>query len=244
MTIEKLPTPQQVAAEFSKVIREWLTPQQVYQVNKTNRENGYTDATCATGDYCDSNMAMDQALSELGVEVFEDIPGTEDHQMKDSVLALWHEAWSMAKKNEFRRELVLTDFGTYGFEKSGVEITGFLTSENTIGQYDPEKESERPIPEMYGFNVAQTGGGCTAWWQDFLLDGKRVHMMLTDDSGMTHKIDPSDRLLVGVYTDGDESDAILCWEQDNFPLDSDQNVPIILDVPGVADHSSLKESKF
>jgi hypothetical protein len=231
MSIEKLPTSEQVAACFTNVIREWLTPEQIHKVNQRNKADGYTDATCATGDYCDSNMAMDRALTDLGVEIFEPIPNTDDHQMKDSVLDLWHKAWAIAKKNDYRRELKSTDFGTYAFEKDGIEITGFLTSENSIDQYDPNTvigSGEKSIPQRYGFHVVETGGGHTAWWQDFILNGKRVHMMLTDEGGMTHKIDAQDRLLVGIYADDDETEeAIIYWEQDNFPLDSEQNLPTI-----------------
>jgi len=50
-------------------------------------------------------------------------------------------------------------------------------------------------------------------------------MLLTDTDGTTHKVGPSERLLVGVYLKGEEDQAVLTWEQDNFPLDEDSNVP-------------------
>jgi hypothetical protein len=220
MSDKKLPTVKQLANEFSHVIREWLKPTQVAKVNEINRGNGYTDSICATGNYCDSNMAMDKALSNLGV----------DQAAKDSVLELWNDAWSLAKKNEFRRELSPTDFGTYAFAKSGIEITGFLTSENTIDQYRPydqdEGDEESSIPEMYGFSVIKSILGVTGWSQSFFLDGRPVLMVLTDEKFKTHKIGPSDKLLVTILSETGE--AIMCWHQDNFPLSQEQNPPKIL----------------
>ena len=39
------------------------------------------------------------------------------------------------------KELTETSFGTYAFvdEESGIEITGFLNSQNTIDQYIPDQ---------------------------------------------------------------------------------------------------------
>lgn len=127
------------------------------------------------------------------------------------------------------KELIKTSFGTYGFEQSGLEITGFLNSENTIETYVPSIESTQAIPKHYGFEVIDTGGGCTAWFQKFMLDGKPVHMLITDDGGMTHKAEPGDRIIVGVYhSDQGGQDEIVVWEQANFPLSAESNVPVIL----------------
>lgn len=128
------------------------------------------------------------------------------------------------------KELTETIFGTYAFvdEESGVEITGFLNSQNTIDQYIPDQVETLAIPKGYGFDIIDTGGRCTAWHQEFLLDGKKVSMMITDVDGLSHKIEPIDRVLVGLYriddADGTQ-EAIKIWEQDNFPLDEDSNLP-------------------
>lgn len=123
--------------------------------------------------------------------------------------------------------LVPTQFGTLGFidNDSGVEITGFLSSENSLDQYDPCAPEAGSIPERYGFELWHTGSGCTAWRQAFVLDGARVFMLLTDTDGITGKVGPADRLLVGVYLEDDPDEALLIWEQDNSPLDEDNNVP-------------------
>ncbi len=124
------------------------------------------------------------------------------------------------------KELVRTQFGTYGFIHAGLEITGFLTSGNTIEPYDHGRDQSPPIG--YGFSVVGTGGGATAWFQKFTLDGDNVHMMITDDGGMTHEIESADRVLVGIYAgDAFSQDELLLWEQDNCPLDPETNIPTI-----------------
>lgn len=115
-----------------------------------------------------------------------------------------------------KKQLIETPFGTYGFNLNGVLITGFLNGENTIEQYNPAALESSKTPHDYGFTVVDTGGQCTAWRQDFELRGQPVHMLITDASGMTHAIDPVDRVLIGVY-DQDGKD-IKVWEQANWPL--------------------------
>ncbi len=131
-----------------------------------------------------------------------------------------------------------TTFGTLAFERNGIEVTGFFHSLNTVGQYDPLLAKSEKFPRENGFKVISTGGHCSAWHQDFLLDGVNVHMMLTDDSGITHKIDCTDRLLVGVYRSGEEhagGEAIAMWEQTNWPLGDDNKPEVTCQYSGPDD---------
>ncbi|MDT8992776.1 hypothetical protein RQP54_18025 [Curvibacter sp. APW13] len=122
------------------------------------------------------------------------------------------------------KSLFKTPFGTYAFHFNGTPITGFLNSENTTQQYNPNDHASAKIPESYGFTVVDTGGQCTAWHQPFDLDGRQVYMRITDMDGLTHAIEPTERVLVGVYDqDGQE---IAGWDQVNWPLD-EQNPPRI-----------------
>lgn len=213
-----------VAAEFGRVLREWLSPKKMRLAIAKNREYGPGSKICASHDYCDANMAMNEAMESLDIAVFD-----KEGSISDQATDIWNAAWDIAKANEFRRTLTQTDFGTYAFAKDGVCITGFLNNENSIETYDPASGDES-IPEGYGFDVLETGGGCTAWHQDFLLEGKKVHMLITDVSGTTHKIYPADNLLIGVYSDDDgcAQNEILLWEQANFPLDAESNMPDIV----------------
>jgi hypothetical protein len=66
-----------------------------------------------------------------------------------------------------------TDSASFVFED---EQTGQLIS-NPL--WNPEMTSHAD-PKRYGFEVWDTGGGCTAHGQEFDLDGKKVVMLLTD----------------------------------------------------------------
>ena len=224
MTPTKLPTAQAVATEFTKIILEWLTRSEIQEIIHKNRTEKYAGNVCATHDHCDANMAMMEAFSNLGVDALS--TGDDGSRASDEVLAIWDEASAIAKRNEFRRELHMTDLGTYAFTFNHTEITGFLSGENSIDQYDPRIEDSESIPKGYGFKVTDTGGGCTAWHQPFMLNGKKVHMLITTDQ--THEVAPTDLMIVGVYDDDFGDEGILVWEQAPFPLDAEANVPTFL----------------
>jgi hypothetical protein len=124
-----------------------------------------------------------------------------------------------------KKQLIETLFGTFAFCINDTPITGFLTGENTIEQYGPATPGSAKIPQGYGFSVVDTGGKCTAWRQDFELNGQPVYMVITDTSGMTHAVEAADRLLIGVYDQSDQ--AIKVWEQANWPL-TDDNLPVFV----------------
>lgn len=86
----------------------------------------------------------------------------------------------------------------YAFDFEGIEITNPIIDEDGLGV---------PVsPEYYGFKVTTTGGGCTAHAQYFLLDGKKVLMLITD--GDANCIDKdSISATIGIY-DEDMVDPI------------------------------------
>ena len=77
--------------------------------------------------------------------------------------------------------------------------------------WNPEMTSYAS-PERYGFKVWDTGGGCTAHAQEFLLDDKVVTMLLTDGN-LCHIEDTSEMATVGLYNECcEELDGGLYWE--------------------------------
>lgn len=92
--------------------------------------------------------------------------------------------------------------GNYTFVHEGVEIV------------NPAMASRGQInPEHYGFELIDTGGGCTAWCREFRLEsGLNVYMLLTQDC--SHLIDIELPVEVGVYRElEDDSDAIFAlWD--------------------------------
>ena len=88
------------------------------------------------------------------------------------------------------------------------EQTGQLIS-NPL--WNPEMSSYAD-PKRYGFEVWDTGGGCTAHGQEFDLDGKKVIVLLTDEGSELIKPDTTVGVL-GLYDeDGNEFDKTTYWE--------------------------------
>jgi len=67
--------------------------------------------------------------------------------------------------------------------------------------------------ETYGFEIVDTGGGCTAWRREFLLpDGTPVTMVATDTDGISHVLEPNEPVMLGVYErDHEFEEALACW---------------------------------
>lgn len=98
-----------------------------------------------------------------------------------------------------------TDSEAFVFED---EQSGQLIS-NPL--WNPEMTAHAD-PKRYGFEVWDTGGGCTAHGQEFDLDGKKVVMLLTD--GNLHHIDSETvSATVGLYDESlEELPGELYWE--------------------------------
>lgn len=85
-----------LSKEFGKVIQSWLDKEEIKAVNEKNALYKATgdEGICATHNYCDANMAMDEAFENaFGYSPFE-------NGIDDSV-ELWNGAWSMAVANCF-----------------------------------------------------------------------------------------------------------------------------------------------
>lgn len=90
----------------------------------------------------------------------------------------------------------------YAFEFHGTEITNPIISED--GRF-------LVSPEYYGFEVISTGGGCTAHAQEFLLDGKKILMLITD--GDAHHINKNTiTATIGIYDEATEDSVADTWE--------------------------------
>lgn len=92
------PTLHELARSFCSTLRDWLTAEQLEIVNENNHRIG-DRGICATHEFCDANMAMQEAFRYHGiltpVEVDE---GSIDH---DVLVDLWNSAWSIARDAGF-----------------------------------------------------------------------------------------------------------------------------------------------
>lgn len=90
-----------LAKKFSKVLASWLSFEQMQTVIESNAENN--DSSCASHDFCDANMAMDEAFVKVMKRSFvffvEDDPASEKANEYDTDLI--NQAWSLAKANKF-----------------------------------------------------------------------------------------------------------------------------------------------
>lgn len=83
-----------VANAFSAILREWLTSEQLTELNERNREyiaNGVD--FCESHDYCDPNAAM--------ISAYEQVTGTEWVGIDDDCMSLCGLAWDAAKRAGF-----------------------------------------------------------------------------------------------------------------------------------------------
>ena len=104
--------------------------------------------------------------------------------------------------------LIQTDLGTFMFEHRGIGIHYPVLSE--CGRF--------PVsPTYYGFDVADTGGGCTAWRRDFTFNGEPVFMLITSAADATHEVSPFETIGLGVYADS--CDWFVNWDQSSGNLD-------------------------
>src|SRR3954453_24017777 len=86
-----------MAREFCRVIREWLPKEKMLLVVERNDTEPAGSTVCHTHDFCETNMAMDEAIRALGVDP---LPG-DGSEMTKQVVDLWNEAWSLAKAAKF-----------------------------------------------------------------------------------------------------------------------------------------------
>lgn len=82
-----------LAIEFSKVLNQWLTSEQLAEINRLNKTPEYQDGSCATHNYCDANQAMIDAFATL-YNRQPDVQCDRDNSLIDG-------AWSLARYHNF-----------------------------------------------------------------------------------------------------------------------------------------------
>ena len=98
LTEAEAPTAAAVAKEFCEVMRQYLTPAE-FALAVTLNAAETDEGVCHTHDFCDANMAMGEALENLGVEPLPEGEGEEG--MPEWVCDLWNQSWTLAKKAGF-----------------------------------------------------------------------------------------------------------------------------------------------
>lgn len=96
MTANTLPEKEALAKAFVRILRETLGDEDYAKVVALNAAELNPDV-CASGDFCDSNMVMDAAFKEFGVDQLE-YGYTEEDGMSQEVCDLWNRAWDRGKE--------------------------------------------------------------------------------------------------------------------------------------------------
>lgn len=145
-----------LAAEFSKLLRDLLGEQTMREVVKINRTAD--PQTCASGDYCDSNMVMLQA--------WENLTGTRENKIHihhQTVMDRINEAWDIAKLFDFRLEFEAAhnhegeEVPAFGFDHRGMFIANATVG---IGGFPPVapgyyKLSREAVDALTRFNAGR-----------------------------------------------------------------------------------------
>lgn len=97
-------TVEQIAVEFSKIIRNWLGDEKFRELCQRTIQ-GVRPGFCHSHDYCDANMAMDEAVQTIlgrPMTMPSDVEeGRASEQRHDRDLDLWERAWNRAKQCVF-----------------------------------------------------------------------------------------------------------------------------------------------
>ncbi len=91
--LERLPDPAALALEFAKVLRKWLTVDEMLAAVALNRTARYGKGICASHDFCDANMAM--------LEAWETLSAIEMDANNEAQAVVWSAAWDIAKASDF-----------------------------------------------------------------------------------------------------------------------------------------------
>lgn len=156
---------EQLARVFAGVLKEWLTPAQMWAVVNMNAAHGNDPSICASGDFCDSNMAMDEAFKRMGLEV---LPGDPDEGMLQETVDLWNAAWQLAKVNKFW--MGPQPLGELLEEARLLELTKRKSLDEAIAEDEAAKGTPRGIEYTVGI-----------WRPDYVCD-------VPDDPHDRHRI--------------------------------------------------------
>lgn len=88
---------QQLANEFSKLLRDTLTAEQMSEVVRLNKTIEYSNGGCAAQDLCDANQVMIDAFTKIyGRE-----PALSEEPDFEMNFGLMDKAYTLARNNDF-----------------------------------------------------------------------------------------------------------------------------------------------
>jgi hypothetical protein len=139
------PTPEKLAKRFSLILREYLSPEQMKEIIRRNKEET-SEGICHSHDFIDANMVMAEAFEELGMP--------DPDPREDEVTDLWNTAWDIAKGSKFDPNLKSVQAST----KVGNEIIPSneeLTQNMELGGETPVLDGTISNPERPNVNAVR-----------------------------------------------------------------------------------------
>lgn len=82
-----------LAIEFSKVLKHWLTAEQLFEITTLNQKPEYQNGSCASHNYCDPNQAM--------IDAFEALYKRQPDVQNINDVVLIEVAWDLARYHDF-----------------------------------------------------------------------------------------------------------------------------------------------
>lgn len=160
------PTPEQVGEKFVAVLETWLDAETLHEIAKTNAAED-NPSVCATGSFCDSNMAMLEAMETWMPDYSFDINN-------DELIDLWNKAWDCGKaiiRTKYLRSICRKDSdcvvnGSYECDLCGVSHGGAACECGGIAYHNDgcpgiEDEDRRVNPSDHVCDDECRSNGCT-----------------------------------------------------------------------------------
>lgn len=126
----------QLSDEFSRLIVANFSAEQLAETIAKNHTPEYSGC-CATHDYCDANMVMDEAFQNIMNREFifwnDEKPETEEQNRKDTDLV--NQAWAVSKSKDFAVVPCMSDLDENG------DIAPYSETEAKANQLQKEIDS-------------------------------------------------------------------------------------------------------
>jgi hypothetical protein len=107
------------------------------------------------------------------------------------------------------KRLFLNEKMTYSFVCNHTEIDNPLTSDCGRFYYDSRYKPSETLLTDRGFYIENTGGGCTAWAQSFLLGNREVYIWISNDN-ISHECEDNELMHIGIF-DKLDTECIISW---------------------------------